>query len=231
MKKYSIPDISRGSPLVLRNSLRIGRGNKRDCYVHPDDAGQCIKVPRHPTRQDECQEQSIVEWHYINHLKQRCVPLAHVIDCHGWVYTSQGVGLVMERVQDDDGAPALTLRDALIQRRISRGQIERMLAILKDWAIAHAIVIADLNTDNLMIRSGETESVFVLVDGFGSRRPDWKFSLYQKLPSLSRWKTKRQWKRQEVTLFKTVDEILADRCVNRHSPDDVSTPALIRSEP
>lgn len=208
---YLIPDVSDQAALELDNSLRIGRGNKRDCYVHPDDAGQCIKVARHPERYAECQEQSIVEWFYLNHLKERHVPLTHIVDCYGWVNTRQGPGLALERVQEDDGRSALTLREALHKGQVSRSQLVRMLAVLKHWATRYSVVISDLNTDNLMVRPGDddNDAILVLVDGFGSRKPDWKFTLYQRCLPFSRIKTQRQWKRQEVTLFDTVDEICA----------------------
>lgn len=208
---YFIPDVSDQAALELNDSLRIGRGNKRDCYVHPGDAGQCIKVARHQDRLEECQEQSIVEWFYLNHLKERQVPLTHIVDCYGWVNTRQGAGLALERVQQDCGRSALTLREALHQGQLNRAQLVRMLAELKSWATRYAVVISDLNTDNLMVRSGddENDAILVLVDGFGSRKPDWKFTLYQRCLPFSRIKTQRQWKRQEVTLFDTVDEICA----------------------
>jgi len=209
--KYFIPEVSDQAALRLDDSLRIGRGNKRDCFVHPGDAGQCIKVARHQDRWEECQEQSIVEWFYLNHLKKRQVPLTHIVDCYGWVKTHQGAGLAMERVQEDCGGSALTLREALHKEQVSRDQLVRMLAELKKWATKYAVVVSDLNTDNLMVRpgDGESDASLVLVDGFGSRKPDWKFTLYQRCLSFSRIKTKRQWKRQEVTLFDTVDEICA----------------------
>jgi hypothetical protein len=208
---YFIPDVSDQAALELNDRLRIGRGNKRDCYVHPGDAGQCIKVARHQDRLEECQEQSIVEWFYLNHLKERQVPLTHIVDCYGWVNTRQGAGLALERVQQDCGRSALTLREALHQGQLNRAQLVRMLSELKSWATKYAVVIADLNTDNLMVRPGDDESgaSLVLVDGFGSRKPDWKFTLYQRCLPFSRIKTQRQWKRQEVTLFDTVDEICA----------------------
>ncbi|WP_168016128.1 YrbL family protein [Halomonas salinarum] len=206
---YCIPEVSEQASLELDDSLRIGRGNKRDCYIHPDDDGQCIKVARHLDRWEECQEQSIVEWYYINHLKARCVPLTHLIDCYGWVNTQYGPGLAMERIQEDSGVSALTLRQALQQGRLNRFQVQGMLDELKTWVTKYAIVIADLNTDNLMVRNNEDGAIFVMVDGFGSRKADWKFTLYQRCLPFSRLKTKRQWERQEVTLFQTVDEILA----------------------
>lgn len=204
---YPIPDSPPLPCFQLDETTIIGRGNKRDCHAHPNDPRRCIKVARHLDRWVECQEQTIVEWYYTSFLKRRDIPLRHAADCYGWANTSYGPGLVLERVRNNDGSPALTLRNAIEQRTISLEDADHMLDELKQWAISHSVVIADLNTDNLMVRWKNGLAHLVIIDGLGSRRADWKFTLYQKLPWLARFKTQRQWERQEISLFDTLHEI------------------------
>ncbi|GAB2796793.1 hypothetical protein GCM10027040_24150 [Halomonas shantousis] len=205
--KYAIPDFPSQPCYQLSDATLIGRGNKRDCHAHPTNPELCIKVARHPERWRECQEQNIVEWHYTNHLKQSGVPLDHAADCYGWVNTNYGAGLIMKRIREADGSSALTLRKALIKDRIDIKDTKLMLAELKRWAFQHAVVIADLNTDNLMVENHNGKLNFVFIDGLGSRKADRKFTLYQRFPSIARLKTYRQWKRQEKTLFRTVNSL------------------------
>lgn len=150
-------------------------------------------------------------------LKQRQVPLDHLADCHGWVRTNYGPGLVFERILDEDGSPALTLRDAVSAGKISMDQTTLMLRKLKDWAIYYSVVVADLNGANLMVKKwGKNEARLIFVDGVGSRRADWKFTLYQKSLWLARTKTKRQWIRQEPQMY----HVLLQRLIQRETKTD-----------
>ncbi|GHA87925.1 YrbL family protein [Modicisalibacter luteus] len=207
--KYQIPHYPESPRFELDDASLIGQGNKRNCHAHPGDPAHCIKVARYQERWEECQEQSIVEWHYLRFLKRRRIPLHHVADCYGWVTTTSGVGLDLELVRNDDGTPALTLRNAMQNGAVSMDSIHTMLSELKAWALRHAVVIADLNTDNLMVRWTEGIPHFVIIDGLGSRHPGWKFYLYQRCKWLARFKTRRQWERQEKALFETLARITA----------------------
>lgn len=205
--KYSIPTPPTSPAYHLTDKTIIGRGNKRDCHAHPDDPRLCIKVARHADRWHECQQQSIVEWYYLNHLKQRQVPLEHLADCHGWVNTNHGAGLVVERVRDDNNNAGVTLYDALNNRRIEARQAHRMLKSLGHWVITHSVVVADLNSTNIMVRKHHGENQLVFVDGVGSRKPEWKFTLYLRSPLFARLKTYRQWQRQGGRLAQVIDKL------------------------
>ncbi len=192
--KYVIPEHPPLPCYQLSERTLIGRGHKRDCHAHPDAPNLCIKVARHADRWQE----SAIEWYYITHLKQRRVPLDHIIDCYGWVQTNYGSGLVVERIRDGDGSPALTLCDAISAGKVDMNQTDIMLRKLKRWAISHGVAVAELNEVNLMVRKQGNDTNLVFIDGIGSRRKaDWKFTLYQRYPWFARMKTKRQWKRQE----------------------------------
>lgn len=208
--KYPIPEHSRSPRYELSDDTLIGQGNKRDCHAHPEDPSLCIKVARHPHNWHECHQQSVVEWYYLSHLRRRRVPFDHLVHCHGWVQTSHGSGLVLERVRNDEGSAAPTLNDALTQGQIGEREAFSLLSTLKSWALRHAVAIADLNTANLMLRHRAGQRELVLVDGIGSRRAEWKFTLYQIFPALSRRKTRREWKHQGEGLARAIREVSAD---------------------
>jgi len=215
--KYPIPEHSHSPYFELSDHTLIGQGNKRDCHVHPEDPGLCIKVPRHPDKWQECHQQSVVEWYYLSHLRRRRVPFDHLVDCHGWVQTSRGSGLVLERVRNDEGSAARTLGDALASGEIDESEAFSLLRALKSWALKHAVVIADLNTANLMLRHRAGRRELVLVDGIGARRAEWKFTLYQIFPALSRRKTRREWKHQGEGLARAIRNVRPDVRSLRHA--------------
>jgi hypothetical protein len=202
--KYPIPEHCHSPYYELSDDTLIGQGNKRDCHEHPEDSSLCIKVARHPDNWEECHQQSVVEWYYLSHLRQRRVPFDHLVDCHGWVQTSRGAGLVLERVRDDAGSAAPTLGDALAHGDIDESEAFSLLSTVRTWALEHAVAIADLNTANLMLRHRAGHRELVLVDGIGSRRAEWKFMLYQTFPALSRRKTRREWKQQGEGLARAI---------------------------
>jgi hypothetical protein len=215
--KYPIPEHSRSPYYELSDDTLIGQGNKRDCHAHPEDPNLCIKVARHPDNWRECHQQSVVEWYYLSHLRRRRVPFDHLVDCHGWVQTSRGSGLVLERVRDDEGSAAPTLGDALARGQVNELEAFSLLSTLRAWALKHAVAIADLNTANLMLRQRAGRRELVLVDGIGSRRAEWKFTLYQIFPALSRRKTRREWKHQGEGLARAIRGLSPGGSIREHA--------------
>lgn len=202
--KYPIPDHSASPRYELSGATLIGQGNKRNCHAHPSDPALCIKVARDPRNWRECHQQSVVEWYYLSYLKRRRVPFDHLVNCHGWVQTSLGPGLMLERVRNDEGSNAPTLGSALAQGQIDEKEAISLLSTLHAWALRHAVAIADWNTENLMLRNRAGRRELVLVDGIGSRRAEWKFTLYQIFPFMSRRKTRREWRDQSEGLVRSI---------------------------
>lgn len=217
--KYAIPECPKHPVYTLSENTRIGLGSKRECHVHPEDAGLCIKVARFPGRPDG-QQQNLVEWYYSLALRKRRVPLDHMAKCYGWVRTNLGVGLEVELIRDADASPALMLRDAVSRGLVDPVQADTMLREVKRWALDHAVVVADLRSTNLMVRQqGDAARRLVFVDGIGGRKIDWKFTLHQRHPWLARMKTLRQWRRQEAKTYRAIEELYANR---RRSADDIA---------
>ncbi|XKH60221.1 PhoP regulatory network YrbL family protein [Halomonas sediminis] len=203
---YDIPYIPATSFVNLTEADLIGRGNKRACYKHPDDSRLCIKVARNAGAWHE----NVIEWIYINHLKQQGVPLDHLIDCYDWTNTNFGPGLVFERVMDEDGTPSPTLAEAIRTRRVEISDISPMLVYLKEWAIGYSVVVAELNSVNLLLQKKNGGYNLMMVDGVGGRdRITWKFYMYRKSKLFSRMKTRKQIKRLEPVLFDEVSNICA----------------------
>jgi hypothetical protein len=200
-----IPYIPANSFIELSENELIGRGNKRFCYKHPVESMLCIKVARKPTSWHE----NVIEWVYINHLKKQNVPLDHLIDCYYWINTNFGPGLVFERVMDEDGNPSPSLAEAIRKSKVEISDISPMLEDLKRWAIHHNVVVAELNSVNMMVQKKDGTYKLMMVDGVGARdRISWKFHVYQKSKFFSRMKTRKQIKRLEPVLFNEVNDII-----------------------
>lgn len=180
----------------LSKATRIGRGQRRECHIHPGDEMRCIKIMREPDDKPGTRDQNAVEWQTFVRLQKRGVPLTHLAICHGWAETNRGLGLVCERVANEDGSFATTLDRALTQG-IGRQTVDRALAELKQWTLQHAVVVSDIRPSNLMVRHGRDGEVrLVFIDGLGGRRIDRRFWFRQTFPRLARGKTRRQWREQ-----------------------------------
>lgn len=110
----------------------------------------------------------------------------------------------MERIRNEDGTAALTLRETVEAGKVDENQLTALLSAVKDWAIRNAIAVADLNGTNLMVRKQNNTVSLVLVDGIARRQADWQFTLYQRFLWLARFKTLRQWKRQAPLLLQNL---------------------------
>lgn len=194
--RHDVPPHPMWPVYQLSAETRIGRGSKRDCHQHPDDPGLCIKVPRKPEKAD-AQQPSIVEWYCATTLDRRGVPFRHRARCVGWVETNHGAGLVMERVRNRDGEPALTLYEAVQHHGIAVEQIGGLFAELKRWVLDNAVPVTDLNSGNLLVRQHEGRPYLVLVDGIGGQKVKFKFVFYRRFPWFARVLSRRRWSRLE----------------------------------
>src|SRR5690606_11019082 len=77
------------------------------------------------------------------------------------------------------------------------------------WCWAACAMAREVRRPRLGLRE------IVLVDGIGARRPQWKFTLYQVFPALSRHKACRQWKRQGAGLASSISMSAGARSGNR----------------
>lgn len=195
MTKASIATASESAPVRLNEHTRIGLGHRRECHAHPETPTLCIKVAREAGIAARA-DQNVVEWRNFIALERRGVPLRHVARCHAWIHTNRGPGLVCERIRNADGHYSQTLDQALADGAIELAQALGLLSELERWAVAYAVVVADLRSTDLMVRHGDSAMHLVFIDGLGGRRIDRDFVLRQRLPWLARRKTRRQWRQQ-----------------------------------
>ena len=138
----------------LPDDLFIGSGRMRDCYLHPDNPDLLIKV-----RNGHCPEGKdpngfeLAHWERIRRVHGK---LPGIIDCHGYVETDRGTGLVVDCVRNHDGSLAPPL--AVILDSPRGWDLERIragLAAYLEELVNRNIQLFDLNAGNLVIRKGE----------------------------------------------------------------------------
>lgn len=183
------------STISLDQGLLIAEGSERRCYAHPQLNDRCLKVPLDRTLGRLC-PQCRVEMITSVNMQKRLVPMQHAVRSYGWVDTSMGPALMMEKVQDKHGKISLTLEQSLKAGNLTWNQVKTMLQTLRDWALEYSVVISELNVKNLMHCRGESGDRLVVIDGLGGRKPDLVFHLRQRLLWMARHKTRKRWPRE-----------------------------------
>jgi hypothetical protein len=186
--------------LKLEDSLLIGKGNERLCYIHPEDDTKVIKVAY---KEGKIRDQNRLEYIYNQHLEKRGVNFAHLSKCYGWVNVGQKEGLVFERVLNFDNTPALTLSKAIEEKRISIEYAQELLEELRQYLEENVILFIDVALDNIMCQKQADGSCrLIIIDGLGARRPGLKFWLYRHIRLYAKYKVKSQWQKVLVNFNK-----------------------------
>lgn len=175
----------------LDQALKLGEGNERICYLHPTETDKIIKVTKLSSNN---RNQNQIEALYLRELELRRVPFSHIPRQHYWVNTTEGKGLVFDRISNDDNSPLLSLADCVQQGFISKHETNRMLSELYAYLYRHAIIFADVGLNNLVCHKQNNNWHLTIIDGLGARRMGLKFFLYRKIHLLARMKLQRQWK-------------------------------------
>lgn len=184
--------ISTGKQKVdLNGALLLGSGVRRHCFVHPNDSTKCIKVLIKKDT-NHLRNNNAIDWVVYQSLLKCAVPLKHVAKCYGYVDTAQGPGLVFERVVNEDGSYSKTLSEEKAAGT-SHGVIKEAIMVFFDWAIDNAVIVADINEDNFMLRYRANSVEMVCIDGLGAERINRSFLLNLTFIWLRRKKTREKF--------------------------------------
>ncbi len=181
------------SNLKLDDSLLLGKGHERLCYIHPGDNTKVIKIPH---KKQKTRNQNELESTYYEYLNRTNVDFSHIAVCYGHVMINDSIGLVFDRVMNSDKSLPLTFAEAVKSKTFSKEYAESLLNDLKRYLEKNCIVFADIGLDNIMCpKQDNGEHKLVIVDGLGARRPGLKLWLYTHIPLYARYKIKSQWKK------------------------------------
>ncbi|WP_170755164.1 YrbL family protein [Ruegeria lacuscaerulensis] len=163
----------------------VATGGHRNVYAYPDQSDLLIKVTRPRTRPNRSFAKRVVRYLlpdsvYRNALKElECemkaalksgpdiakMPLARSF---GVVQTDAGPGIVVERMESEDGSLAQDLMSLSQQRRLP----PEVLNKLNDFVhklFDFQIVGRDIHAQNIVYGKRDSVPMFVLIDGYGER--------------------------------------------------------------
>ncbi len=184
--------------LTLESSQLIGRGLRRECYLHPGDENKCVKVVVAGDHRETVREQS-----YYRLLERRAISWEMVARFYGNTETNRGPGAVFELIRDYNGAVSKTLEhyiSAANSKAIDHQDLSRALPLLKQYLLNWKIVTMDLKPKNLVYKKIDASNgVLVVIDNIGNS--DF-IPICNYVDFMAMQKIRRKWQQFEESLVK-----------------------------
>jgi hypothetical protein len=140
-------------PLVLSDGLLINRGRGRLCFRHPTDRSLVVKVAAGAGTAQ--QAANLKEWKGYRDLVRRHGTLPFISQCHGFVATDHGTGLICDCIRDRDGTIARTIYDIIVYD--DDCDIDLIMVVAEAFGrslIERDIRLFDLNPKNIALSRG-----------------------------------------------------------------------------
>ena len=153
--------------IILDATSFIGKGLHRECYIHPDDSNQCVKVVVHGDLSESKREQK-----YYKFLQKKNIRWDIVPRFHGLVETDKGSGAVFDLIRDFNGEVSKTLEYYLSSEQLDKKEIPGIceaIATFKRELHSQAIITMTLSPKNIMYKkTAGNEGCLVLIDNIGN---------------------------------------------------------------
>lgn len=169
----------------------IGKGNERLVLKHPEEPQKIIKLNHN---QISARSQNEIEALYFDHLRQKKINSMHLPRYFGKISIEEKTGLIFEKIENDDGSPAMHLDELLRKNILTRPEIRDLLNQLYLDMLKNNIVFADVSPANIVCKKNRDGSfTFVVIDGIGSRHKSFKLWLYMHVGIYAKYKMHKQF--------------------------------------
>ena len=153
--------------LTLESSSLIGRGLRRECYIHPKDGNKCIKVVIAGDDKETIREQS-----YYLLLEKRNISWKMLPKFYGNIETNRGKGAVFDLIRDYQGEISKTLEQYFStdnETRLNYQDLSQALLALRKYLLQWKIVTISLKPQNIVYKKlNESEGILVVIDNIGN---------------------------------------------------------------
>jgi hypothetical protein len=153
---------------ILTNSIPIGNGTNRSCYINPIDDTKCIKIN---TSEDLSETKKEIA--YYNYLINKNISFKHLSRYYGKIHTDIGIGYTFDLIKDYDGKISKTLSYYLQTEEKTKSIANplKLLEELKNYTLEEEIIVKDLNTKNMLYQKiDEDNGKLIIIDGIANSR-------------------------------------------------------------
>ncbi len=153
--------------LTLDSSQLVGRGLRRECYLHPADENKCVKVVVAGDHKETAREQS-----YYRLLAKRRISWKMLARFYGNTETNRGPGAVFELIRDYNGEVSKTLKQYLSaagETGLDYQKLSQALFLLKQYLLQWKIVTMAIKPGNMVFKkTSPSEAALVVIDNIGN---------------------------------------------------------------
>ena len=187
--------------LILTDDLKLGDGNHKIVYAHPNDKRICVKILFKTPDTDFEREMK-----YRAALKNKVDRMSLITKYFGEVRTNKGRGYLFERVIDFDGTNSKTLLEE-IQNCVDVDGLTKLLLEFKRDFISEKFVAAGMDPDNFLVqRISPTECKIRIIDNIGTSA---KFPVLYYFDFLMAKRAKKYWRRFVEEISKDYPNIIS----------------------
>ena len=161
--------------LSLSSQQPFAEGTKRRCYVHPDDASLCVKVPAGGADDAKQAAEQRLELGDYAMLQRRGSPglFERIPRFEGTVDTDLGQGIVSQLFRDTDESISRNLGELIREQGLTPGLVKAVDA-LKQWLREQRLLSRDTGPHNVVaVRLAKDEWKLVIIEGLVNRRFRW----------------------------------------------------------
>lgn len=171
--------------IKIDKTLFVGKGNDRECFIHPLDSRKCLKITVSGDYKQSNDEVKIFSMFDSEHFDW-----THLSRFYGVENTDEGEAVIFELVRDFDDQVSRSLQYYL-GGNFDKDVLASALKVLYQYLIENRIIVRDLKSDNILIkRVGGGAVRAILVDGLGNNE---FFPLSSYIGFLGEAKIKRKW--------------------------------------
>jgi hypothetical protein len=183
----------------LDDTLLIGTGGSRECYIHPDDPNLCIKTIKNKKYQRSVDR----ETRYFKKLQKQKKSFQMISKYYGRVKTDQGEGEVFELVRDYDGKISKNLKYYLARPYTDPANYEKIveqIEVLRVYLREERILFSDLCFHNVLAKKVDPEDFeLVVIDGIGHNQ---QIPLHEYAHAFADKRLDKKWEKFRVELIR-----------------------------
>lgn len=154
--------------LKLDETLFVGKGAHKACYLHPSNDSWCIKIPFHLPDTDITRELK-----YRSILDKRGTSKKMLAEYYGTVETDKGTGYIFEYIRDYNGKASLSLIDLLKDKSLLQSHLgvnaKDVMNKFHDIWMEQCIVTSDTDFVNFFVQKiSKTDYTIRIIDNIGT---------------------------------------------------------------